>query len=332
MKSKKIITLICKIIISSISAFIILSFLCHFYYNLPVRCDSASGATDYEWEKKKFYSRATEGIAWGKTNNEGYVNTFDYEEGMPIDILVMGSSHMEGFNVSMEENMGARLNALLPNDTVYNIGLSEHNFLVCVDNLENALNKYKPSKYVIIETSNVFYDEEQLKKVLQEETDELKVQDTGIVSLLQKSNYLRLVYKQLNSFLDSSLKNDMTDRSKNKKNATIEFYDALMNKIHNIAEKFEIEIILMYHPQLSLGDNGNVITNDDGNAIKLFEEACDNNEIIFLNMTNAFVEKYNQEHILPHGFCNTSIGQGHLNKYGHLYIAEEVYKVIEETE
>ena len=41
--------------------------------------------------------------------------------------------------------------------------------------------------------------------------------------------------------------------------------------------------------------------------------------------------EYNQNYILPHGFINSSIGNGHLNKYGHKMLAEELYKIIEEV-
>ncbi len=47
-------------------------------------------------------------------------------------------------------------------------------------------------------------------------------------------------------------------------------------------------------------------------------------------MTASFIKLYEQNHILAHGFINTAVGEGHLNKYGHKAIAEAVAAVIKE--
>ena len=93
-------------------AFVIVSAFCTLYYNLPAHNDAPGGATDYAWQEHKFYSRGNEGFAWGKTNNEGYVNTYDYSEDTEVDILMMGSSHAEAFNVAMEESTAAVLGTM----------------------------------------------------------------------------------------------------------------------------------------------------------------------------------------------------------------------------
>lgn len=38
--------------------------------------------------------------AYGKVNNDGFNNVFDYDKNLDIDILLMGSSHLEGFNTA----------------------------------------------------------------------------------------------------------------------------------------------------------------------------------------------------------------------------------------
>ena len=96
-----------KAIVAGCAALVLLNLFAFFWYNVPVHYENPSGATEYVWERHKFYSKATEGFALGRTNNEGFNNINDYHEGDSIDILLMGSSHTEGFNVAQDENSGA---------------------------------------------------------------------------------------------------------------------------------------------------------------------------------------------------------------------------------
>ena len=49
-------------------------------------------------------------------------------------------------------------------------------------------------------------------------------------------------------------------------------------------------------------------------------------------MTDSFRDLYATEHHLAHGFINTAVGSGHLNKYGHRVIAEKLAEVIQGLE
>ena len=61
-----------------------------------------------------------------------------------------------------------------------------------------------------------------------------------------------------------------------------------------------------------------------------FAELCADENIIFIDMTEEFVSLYEEQHILAHGFVNTTVGRGHLNRYGHASIAKRLAEVIEE--
>jgi lysophospholipase L1-like esterase len=61
-----------------------------------------------------------------------------------------------------------------------------------------------------------------------------------------------------------------------------------------------------------------------------FEKACEDNDIIFVDMTDDFKQLYEEKNILPYGFINTKVGRGHLNKYGHMVIAKKLAQVIKE--
>lgn len=115
MNFKKIGKYLIKLFISAVVSFIIISLICFFYYNIPVHYTNNEGYTDYIWEKNKIQSRATEGYALGKTNNEG-LNNYDDYTGQPIDILILGSSQFEAFNVMQNDNLTAQLSNMLGDD------------------------------------------------------------------------------------------------------------------------------------------------------------------------------------------------------------------------
>ena len=87
------------------------------------------------------------------------------------------------------------------------------------------------------------------------------------------------------------------------------------------------KLIIFYHPTTEIDGNGNMINTTDQEALSAFQEACDNKGIIFVDMTPDFERLYEEEHILAHGFINTAVGTGHLNKYGHKAIAERMAEV-----
>jgi hypothetical protein len=146
------------IISAGITAFLALIIFCFVYYNIPVHTTSMTGTTDYVWEKYAYYSKMTEGFGYGKMNNEGFNNLEDYHE-QPIDMLLMGSSQMEGTNVAQTKTTVSLLNNLF-NETkyVYNIGISGHDFPHILNNLETAIRVYAPREYVIIEIGSILFD------------------------------------------------------------------------------------------------------------------------------------------------------------------------------
>ena len=324
---KKKLMSLAKVFISGVLAFAILTSFCMLYYNIPVHASTSDGVTDYSWEKNKFYSRATEGFAMGKTNNEGYVNAYDYQEGMNIDVLIMGSSHMEGYNVAIKDGTAAQLDALLEDDVVYNIGTAKHRFLNCAKNFEAALEKYKPTKYVVIETYLVSFDESELQKAVDGTTEELESHSGGIIGLLQKMPLLRLLYMQLSNWMDASGQAKDTEKADTPiENTYDDLYLTILNNLSQTAKESNVELVILYHPTVTIDPESNTATNKDAEAARRFATYCEESGVAFVDMSERFFEEYNENHILPYGFINTSVGQGHLNKHGHQMIAEELFK------
>ena len=321
-----------KACISGVIAFAILTGVCMLYYNKPLDCESVDGATDYSWEKNKFYSIGTEGFAWGKTNNEGYLNPEDYTESTQVDILIMGSSHMEAYQVTQDQSAAGVLRTLMPEKNIYNIGISGHTFLICADNLFEAVNKYEPTEYVVMETYSIGYTDIQLQEAINENVTDLISVDRGFIKIFQKNPFLRLIYSQLKSFSDNAVNDSESPAFAEIEIASNESYCALLAKLNAIVSDKGAQLIIVYHPFLSLNKDGTASLDSDNELSKFFEECCEKNGIIFLDMSEPFLEGYENEFVLPYGFTNTSVGSGHLNKNGHAMIAKSLYEIMKEAD
>ena len=60
--------------------------------------------------------------------------------------------------------------------------------------------------------------------------------------------------------------------------------------------------------------------------INIFEEACSNNNISFIDANDIIYYKFQKNQKLPIGFSNRYLLNGHLNKYGHSILAEIIYE------
>ena len=67
---------------------------------------------------------------------------------------------------------------------------------------------------------------------------------------------------------------------------------------------------------------------NDTDFVKKFATYCEQSGVYFVDMSKTFFVEYIENHILPYGFSNTSVGTGHLNKHGHRMIAEKLYEII----
>ena len=193
-----------------IISFLILNAVCFFYYNVPVHSESESGSTDYVWEKSKFYSKGTEGFAFGKTDANGF-NNLTTENSLNPEILVMGSSHTEAFNVAQNESYVYLLNEMGRN--AYNIGISGHRITTCFNNFEKALDEFKPQKYVVIEVSATELTMDEINQINDGTVNKIHSSANPILILLQKIPFVRCVYYQLDK-MDFGVKN--TNNAANK--------------------------------------------------------------------------------------------------------------------
>ena len=92
------------------------------------------------------------------------------------------------------------------------------------------------------------------------------------------------------------------------------------------------KLIIAYHPPVRLKLDGTIKISDEPDIVTKFSELCKQKGIYFLDMRERFLKEYSEHYILPYGFTNTSVGKGHMNKYGHRMFAEEIYSLIQRIE
>ena len=333
MKKKCIIYLL-KVVSAALVAFIILNALCVFYYNIPAHCVSKTHSTNHIWQQGKFYSRATEGFASGVIDANGFNNLQTYEKG-EIDLLMMGSSHMEAFNVAQDKNTVVLLNEKFKNDKLdmnaYNIGVSGHHFLICLNNLNNAIDEFAPRKYVVIETGYVVPDATTINQMLNGTLTPDSSSSSVIIDFLKRIPYLRLLYAQIKNTVTNN-KNEVPVQSNQDSEVNkTELYENLGKLIKQSTKKCQdagVQVIIFYNCEISIDEQGKVKDRVDLDDVNAFKEACDKNDVIFVDMYDAFASMYEKTKKLPRGFANTQAGAGHINEVGHQVIADEIYAII----
>lgn len=330
---KKFLSWVLKAFVAGCIALVLLNAFAFLWYNVPVHYDNPTGATEYVWESHKFYSKATEGFALGRTNNEGFNNIKDYKEGDEIDILLMGSSHMEGFNVAQDENAAAVINQLLEGGKYcYNIGTAGHDLLYCVDNLAAALDRYEPEEYLIIETFSVDFDAASLRSVADGSIAHIPSHNGGIIGLMQKLPYLRLFYTQHFKGGGEAFGDIGAVEAAPETEDYIPELDKVLEMLAAECREHDVQPIIVYNSSVLVNADGSARTATDAEKLGVFAELCKQKGICFIDLCPRFLEVYETEHLLPYGFSNTSPGGGHINKVGHRIFAEEVCKAIREME
>lgn len=326
-----------KAVAAMMAAFVVLNLFCIFYYNLPIHSYSETGSTDYVWGENKFYSRGTEGFASGTIDENGFNNLRTFENG-EIDVLVMGSSHMEAFNVAKDKNTTARLNEMFQNAGLsldaYNIGISGHPLIKCLNNLENAIDEFSPKEYVVIEAQSIALDSASMKKVLDGTLQPTEAHAGGIIGTLQRIPYLRLMYSQIkNAQSADEAENDVAEKKEVVKNTDAEnernrLLDELLSRTSEICDTAGVKLIIFYNYKIDFDEQGQIVEQNNIEGIERFKTVCEKNNIIFVNMYDSFKANYYKTSKLPRGFSNTNVGEGHLNEEGHRVIAETLFSVI----
>ncbi len=325
---KQILKWLIKAIAAGAAAFVCMSFFCYFYYNLPAHHTTENGTTDHSWSEFHFTSRGSEGFASTKTDENGYVNTFPYKKDN-ADILLMGSSHTEGFNVNYNQNFAYLLNKKLYDGGfdmyAYNIGMSSHSIGRCLNNLDRALNAYPSAKYVVIETHSERVALPLMEQMISDTYEPITVGNSGLVHHLQELDYLRLLYAQLKHMTK-------TAREAVPEEVDPEHYasclDQVIEQVEEIGKEHDCTVVILYSPFLSVDYAGEIIPPAPSDELDLLQSTCQKYGVEFITAQEAYEDMYRQTNHLPHGFVNTAVGTGHMNRYGHACIADVLFDYV----
>ncbi len=318
-----------KCAVAGVIALAVLSGVCFLVNYSGARVHNESGSTDFKWGENQYRSNALEGFAWFFMDEHGFNNIEDTSK--EPDILLMGSSHMEGANVSQKKTTASLLSDKLPL-SVYNIATSGHTIYNCVNNMDNAVKEYNPSKYLIVETVTAELTVYEMQKVIDGEFEPFESYDSGALYALQKYiPAIKTMYKQVGFWRDADKTPNENTIAKPAEENYEEVLENFLLKAKNSADKSGAQLIIFYHPEIKIDENANAYTEvSDKNKLLAFENACDKLGIIYIDMTDTFTALYNNDHILPYGFYNTGVGSAHLNEHGHKAIAEEIINLISE--
>lgn len=98
------------------------------------------------------------------------------------------------------------------------------------------------------------------------------------------------------------------------------------------SDEHDVTPIIFYHPFERLCTDGSVEYQTTFEELDRFTQICRDISIDFVDMTEDFKTLYEEKYTLAHGFSNTAVGEGHLNKYGHQVIADRLSEVIMEDQ
>lgn len=338
----KVIKACFKVIAAGLVSSAVICGLLFFYNILPVHEKNIKGNTDYVWPPNSIWVKATEGISFGKFDENGFNNISAVDN---PDIIILGSSHMEATNVMQDENAAYLLSERLAGRySVYNMGISDHNFFKVCQYIPANLKLYdKAPKMVIIETSTINVSQKNADKVISSSVKHAQSHSTGIMGILQKVPFFRALYHQTESGLlrlfmpdsNKAIAEDDVKTALQEDNAKIQINDAAYAELFSYLKKIEVEhgtqILIFYHPTEKLMSDGTIYF-DRSEYLKVFTEYANNYDITFIDMTDRFEKMYYEENHVAHGFCTGQLATGHINKYGHAAVADELYKAINKLE
>lgn len=283
-----------------------------------------------------------EGYCIANIDDRGYVNR-------DLDLagnycIVAGASHTEGLFIPLKYRYSDILNDMISDDGslhVYNIGRSGNFFSVVLQHLDGIVSEFPDAKAIIIETDSLAYDTKALydsqiqtgydenetaRAMLDSLTDRQKL----TIKIKQMLPLVRELHKQYLTYEESKAEpssSDILDPDFWEEEYKGGFNEALDSLMAFIRSKTDKQVIILYHPAVTLKKDGTMelMTNK---AEAYYRETCRKYDIDFVDMSDAFLKAYEEEHIIPYGFNNTTPGAGHINRAAHRMMAEELYNVL----
>lgn len=337
-----------KAVAALFCSFLCINFLCLFYYSGLGSIHRENGATATVGIPGSWHINASEGYGIIRFDKNGYHNT-DGELSNPY-ILIMGSSNVVATQLLQGQDMSSILNRLLGGSNeelkVYNIAHSGNYLPGIVKGFQAGILEFPNSCVIIIEVTQTSFSMSDLQESLQQtvyDSTSSGVYLTSHITVAQRSRSLLIgalpfikVMKHvkpggMNSNWGTPFGLINTETKPEAKCDRSEYAVILNNALSLIRSEYNNPIILLYHPSVTLSNDGMKIVRDKY-TYDIFQEVCEDNNIIFLDTGDAFLEAYRDEYTIPYGFNNTEMCSGHLNADGHEIVAKELYRVIQDLQ
>lgn len=329
-------------------AVFILNIFSFIYYHQAGWIDRYDSSTYAIWNPNSFITNFYEGYGVAKVDENGYFNTPNKKLVDKNYILLMGSSHTQGEQLLINQKFSYILNDYITDDDsdelkVYNIAQDGNFYPDIIRCFSSAVQEFPESKCIIIEVGSTSFSINQLNNCLNQDGYNVKYTGKNILNNISYMTKMKIKIKEvlplINLYRQKQFANMKIDFSgaflyknsveqERKEEIKNDDYKAALNRTMSlISSEYNGQIIILYHPTVSILKNGTLkIDRDDTSS--LFESCCIKNDIIYCDTGDAFLEAYRKDYTVPYGFSNTSPATGHLNKYGHKIIADELLKII----
>ncbi len=328
---------------------VVLSFFCAniiaFFYNHDAKfLFREGGPTKGVYAPGHFCFRSDEGLGFVYVDENGYTNkSSELAEGY---ILTYGKSHTNAVEVFPGKRYSDILNSLLADDErikVYTVAQGGYTFGDLISGFKALISEFPESSAVIIEISCVgdleelekstdqrdFSPEDNVRYLMRNQSkgqilEGIVKEAMPLVAYFVNYQIPRVRMLDKNAFLQATGEGQTAHTYGNNLDSRTDCYKLLDAGLKLIKSEYDGKIIILYHPDVYIDHNGSLNPEQDIYYDDLVR-CCLENDIELCNVMDAFEQCYRSDSIVPNGFNNTSMGDGHLNSQGHEIIAMELY-------
>lgn len=312
----------------------ICNILAGLYLYKPGWIDRDNAATTAIWNPGAFLWNCAEGFGYYQIDRNGYVNP-----SLPLIekgyTLIIGSSYTQGKEVPEGKRYSDLLNKMLSDSKdslcVYNVSQDGLFLPEIIAGFSALVQEFPNSDNIIIEIANTDYSKKELLNALVQRAFDINDIGMNIKSSLPFNENFRIYIKEIFPIatlikrqIGTAMEMAEPDEGKTAGDNLKDTFDVVLAAIR---AEYGGKVIIVYHPLTELSDEGGLIIKKS-KSIELFSESCRKNNIIFLDLSDSFLQEYQMDYLVPYGFSNTTIGNGHFNCIGHKIMALELYKVL----
>ncbi len=333
-----------KTLCAFVISFIIVNVLFALYSTDAGWIKREGGATAGVYIPGHFIINLEEGMGIRKVDANGYLNKS--AELAEEYVLCFGKSHTNALEVRDDERYVSLLNNYISDNvevsSVYSVARGGNTFADLISGFGALTQEFDNSSCVILEVDSVGELADikaaiaKQRKWTEKDSVNYLIENQSFFDvcktiLKEKLPLLAYLINERVAAIDVGIEHAFVYSGSDAKlevedylNEADEYGATLSEALELIRSQYENRIIVLYHPDISIARDGKMIIN----KMNYYDElrlACEIHGIELCDVSNEFRKAYEENYIVPYGFINTSMGTGHLNKYGHKMIADYLY-------